>query len=72
MSRERRQITRTPSSSDSAPATTAAAAPGADNALTESERAEGWALLFDGTTPGTHLRGFKREGFPEERKVEEG
>jgi hypothetical protein len=61
-----------PAAATSTTATTAAAAPGADNALTESERAEGWALLFDGTTPGTHLRGFKREGFPEEWKVEEG
>ena len=58
-----------------APAPDAVAAPAvtvADNALTDAERAEGWTLLFDGTTPGTHLRGFKREGFPEQWKVEDG
>lgn len=37
----------------------------ADNTLTEQERADGWRLLFDGTST-EHWRGAHRETFPEQ------
>ncbi|MGB3781008.1 MAG: DUF1080 domain-containing protein [Tunicatimonas sp.] len=43
--------------------TTADTAP-ADNTLTDQEKAEGWELLFDGTSTD-HWRGAHKENFPE-------
>jgi len=43
----------------------------APNTLTEAEKADGWVLLFDGTT-STGWRGYKKDHFPEAWKIEDG
>jgi hypothetical protein len=44
----------------------------ADNTLSRTEKAEGWELLFDGTTP-RGWRSFKSPGFPEKGwRVDQG
>ncbi|HEB61356.1 MAG TPA: DUF1080 domain-containing protein [Phycisphaeraceae bacterium] len=35
------------------------------NTLTPGEKKQGFRLLFDGTDPGKHWRGFRRDAFPE-------
>ena len=61
----------TTASVDTPVVTTADTAP-ADNTLTEQEKAEGWELLFDGTSTD-HWRGAHQENFPEGGwKVEDG
>ncbi len=50
----------------------ATAAPAAPNTLTAAEKAAGWKLLFDGTDPSAHLRGYRRAEFPKEWAVEDG
>ncbi|HKK79704.1 MAG TPA: DUF1080 domain-containing protein, partial [Phaeodactylibacter sp.] len=63
-----------PATEQQAPAGTkpeAEEAPAADNTLTEAERAEGWVLLFDGTsTQG--WRGYNQDSLPSNWKVENG
>lgn len=44
----------------------------APNTLTDDERAAGWRLLFDGTNPGEHWRGFRRDALPEQWVAEDG
>jgi hypothetical protein len=41
------------------------------NTLTEAEKADGWVLLFDGTT-STGWRGFNKTEFPENWKIVDG
>ncbi len=52
------------------PETTQAAAP-ALNTLTDAEKADGWKLLFDGST-SAGWRGYGKEAFPKAWKVEDG
>jgi hypothetical protein len=41
------------------------------NGLSEAEKADGWVLLFDGTTP-TGWRGYLQESFPENWQIVDG
>jgi hypothetical protein len=43
----------------------------APNTLTQAEKDDGWELMFDGTT-SDGWRGYKKEGFPSDWKVEDG
>ena len=43
-----------------------------NNTLTDTEKADGWILLFDGENPGEHLRGYKMEEMPEGWVAEDG
>jgi hypothetical protein len=47
-------------------------ASGAPNTLSAAEQAAGWQLLFDGSDPSKHLRGYRRGEFPKEWAVEDG
>jgi hypothetical protein len=42
------------------------------NALTDSEKAAGWKLLFDGKDASAHWREYKKQTFPEKWVVEDG
>jgi len=41
-----------------------ASVPAAVNTLTESEKAQGWRLLFDGKNPANDWRGYKKDELP--------
>lgn len=42
------------------------------NSLSEKEKSDGWQLLFDGSNPSQHWRGYRKEVFPEKWIVEDG
>jgi hypothetical protein len=53
---------------ESAPASAEAAV----NTLTESEKAQGWRLLFDGKNPANDWRGYKKDELPSAWVVQDG